>query len=417
MEIAVAILNITVIFLIAYWAQKKYVPASFKLYWSALLLKVISAILLGLLYKFYYIGGDTWTFFARATDLSALAKEDFSQYLKIFFSSYDTSTVGHLLYVHDRSAVFNKLLSILCLITQDNYWVSSAYMALFSFFAAWFLYVQVINYLNNSKIAAAFALFFFPSIVFWSSGLLKESLALSGLYFLTAVFLKFIHRTKISWVEWGLVLISLVFCWWLKYYWTALFLVVLITSVISAYLKNKKSLTKLQFNLLWLFLFLLICSVASFAHPNFFPNRLVEVLVSNHNQFVKISRPENLIHYYQLQPTWWSALYNSPLALFSGLFRPFFWEASNSLSLVYAVENFILLLLTLSFVVSSKSMTRRTWLLPILTYCFLLCILLALSTPNFGTLSRYRIGFLPFLVFALMYCNPLIYYLKKKISN
>jgi hypothetical protein len=413
MEIAISVLNVTVIFLIAYGAQKKYASLSSKLYWSALLLKVISAIILGLLYKFYYTGGDTWTFFMKATDLSALAKEDFSQYLKIFFSSYDASTVEHLLYVHDRSTVFNKLLSILCLITQDSYWVSSAYIALFSFFASWFLYAQVINYLNDSKISAALALFFFPSAVFWSSGLLKESLALSGLYFLTAIFLKFIRHAKISWMEWSLVLTSLVFCWWLKYYWTALFLVVLITSVISIFIKNKSNLTNLQFNLLWLFLFFLICLTASFAHPNFYPNRLVEVLVSNHHQFVKISRSESLIHYYQLQPTWWSALSNSPWALFSGLFRPFFWEASNSLSLVYAVENFVLLLLTLSFVVSSKSMTRRTWLLPILTYCFLLCILLALSTPNFGTLSRYRIGFLPFLVFALAYRNPLIDYFGK----
>jgi hypothetical protein len=38
----------------------------------------------------------------------------------------------------------------------------------------------------------------------------------------------------------------------------------------------------------------------------------------------------------------------------------------------------------------------------------LLAIFLALSTPNFGTLSRYKIGFFPFLVFLTLYKNPLL---------
>jgi hypothetical protein len=56
-------------------------------------------------------------------------------------------------------------------------------------------------------------------------------------------------------------------------------------------------------------------------------------------------------------------------------------------------------------------------LLPILIYCFVLCILLAISTPNFGTLSRYRIGFLPFFVFVLTYRNQVIEYLKESFLS
>ncbi len=424
MEIALGIFNSIIIFLVAFWVQKKYASRSVKLYWSALFLKIIAAISLGLLYKFHYSGGDTWTFFNEATKLSALARFDFAEYLKVFFSNHDPSTVGNVLYVHDRSALFIKFISIFCLVSLNSYWICATYFALVSFFSTWFLYKQAVYFLHDSAKAAAVALFFFPSVVFWGSGLLKESLALSGIYFITAIFLKFAYRSKIIWTEWLLALLFMIITWWLKYYWAAIFFVVILTSVIVILIRRRVPLTKGRIVLAWLFFFLLICVLASFAHPNFYLERFLGVLVSNHDQFVAISDPENTIGYYNLQPKLWSVLLNSPWALLSGLFRPLFFDATDILSLPYSIENFVLLLLTISFLFSYKwdwwkpksdrfkrSEIYTLWLLPILIYCALLCILLSISTPNFGTLSRYRIGFLPFLVFALAYRNPLINYL------
>jgi hypothetical protein len=424
MEVAIGIINIVLILSLAFWVQKKYAPRSVKLYWFALFLKVAAAISLGLLYKFHYSGGDTWTFFNEAVKLSALARLDFIEYLKVFFSNHDPSTVENVLYVHDRSALFIKLISVFCLVSQDSYWICSIYFAVISFFGTWFLYRQVVRFLSDSANAAAFALFFFPSVVLWGSGLMKESVALSGIYFLTAIFLKFACSSKISWIEWLLVLLAMILTWWLKYYWAAIFFVVILTSVLMILIRRRVSLTNGRIVLVWLFLFFLICAGASFAHPNFYMERFLGVLVSSHDQFIAISYPENIIGYYNLQPKLWSVFLNSPWALLSGLFRPLFLDATDILSLPYSIENFVLLLLTISFLFSYKwdwwkpksdrfkrSEIYTLWLLPILIYCALLCIFLSISTPNFGTLSRYRIGFLPFLVFALAYRNPLINYL------
>ncbi len=41
-------------------------------------------------------------------------------------------------------------------------------------------------------------------------------------------------------------------------------------------------------------------------------------------------------------------------------------------------------------------------LLALLLYTVLLATLLALSSPNFGTLLRYKVGFLPFLAYLLL---------------
>jgi hypothetical protein len=49
----------------------------------------------------------------------------------------------------------------------------------------------------------------------------------------------------------------------------------------------------------------------------------------------------------------------------------------------------------------------------VITYSVLLCIFLALSTPNFGTLIRYRVGFLPFLLVLICRQSFLVRFLSK----
>jgi hypothetical protein len=38
----------------------------------------------------------------------------------------------------------------------------------------------------------------------------------------------------------------------------------------------------------------------------------------------------------------------------------------------------------------------------LMTYIFFLCIFIGLSTPNFGTLSRYRVGYEPYFVLLIL---------------
>jgi hypothetical protein len=419
MKAAIAIFHVIFLSALFFWVQRKWASQNKLLFWSALIFKMACAISIGLLYRFYYSSGDTWVFFREATNLATLAKVNFAEYINVFFSNQDTSTVHHILYVHDRSAIFIKLLSIFCLLSFNSYLICAIYFSFFSFLASWFLYRQVVALEVNSAKAAALALFFFPSIVFWSAGLMKETMALSSVYFILAIFLKAANRIKIHWIEWLTFLVSMALGWWLKYYWAALLLIVLFTSWWLILLMRRKPLAPKKFIFTWLGLFFLIAIAASFAHPNFYIHRWADVLVSNNYQFMLVSHPNNVINYYQLQPTWWSILQNSPWALFSGFFRPFSWEATNLLSVFYSIENLVLLFLAASFlfhwIANPQSLRFKTWMVPLFVYCVLLCILLSISTPNFGTLSRYRVGFLPAFVFVLLYRNPLFDYLSDRL--
>ena len=163
-------------------------------------------------------------------------------------------------------------------------------------------------------------------------------------------------------------------------------------------------------------LFLVVCFGVTLIHPNFYLERFLQVLASNYHEFIQLSSPGNLVHY-DLQPTWWSVIYNSPLAISSGLFRPFIWEASNVLQVIVSIENLFVLTLTLAALFrlpSLKSSSYRLLIFSSIVYILILCLFLALSTPNFGTLARYKVGFQPFLIFILLADSPVLRWLELK---
>jgi hypothetical protein len=409
-------IHIPLILGLVYWFQKKYAPELGKFYWIVFFIKCMAAVSLGLVYRYYYSTGDTWTYFEQAVQLSDLAHTDFNKYLQALFTNQDTSTVTHILYFHDRAFLFVKVVSIFSLITSGNYWLCATYFAVISFFSCWVLYQRAKEWLIGSSKAVALAVFFFPSILFWSSGLLKETLALAALYFLTSVFIKFAFSSKVSWAEWLLVLVSLFIGWSLKYYWMAIFLGVLLPSVVIIAINRVQKLTVVQWRAGWVVLFACTIILATFSHPNFYFERILSVLVASHDQSLLSSPSQSTIHYFNLQPTWSSLVLNSPWAFFSGAFRPLPWEAYNLASFVGSIENMVIVILTISFLISFRK-TPTEFLVPIVVYAITLCVFLAISTPSLGTLSRYRVGFLPFFVFALAYRNTILEIRRFKTQN
>lgn len=415
MKLALLVINLTAIIGLAAGFQRAFAASSQKLYWCVFFIKWLAAVTLGLVYIYYYPSGDTWTYFEEAKELSMLAKSDFCQYWQLLLTNNDTSTVSHFLYVHDRSFLFVKFVSFLNLVSGDSYWITASYLSMVSFFSSWFLFGQLKRFIPDSTPAAALAILFFPSILFWSSGILKETLAVAALYFLTAILIKLLNAAKVSVAQWVLVLLSLWIGWSMKYYWLGIYGCAWFSSLIIGMLTRERKIPKGKLLLSWFSLFLVFVLVASFFHPNFRIERIITVIASNHDQFVSQSPHEDFIHFYNLQPTWSSMAINSPWAFFSGTFRPLPFEATNLPSLVSSLENLFSCVLAFSFLLYGRK-TISSFTFPVVIFAATLCVFLALSTPNFGTLSRYRVGFLPFLIFVFSYRNPLLYYLTKRIS-
>ena len=97
----------------------------------------------------------------------------------------------------------------------------------------------------------------------------------------------------------------------------------------------------------------------------------------------------------------------APLALFAALFRPVIFEARNLLMLANALETTLLTLL-LARIVFTRDLSRvRRQIMddPFLVFCMVFVLALGvavgLASTNLGTLSRYRAPILPFLALML----------------
>jgi len=374
----------------------------------AFISKAAGAIFLGYYYLHFAPANDTWSFFQMGCEVADLARKDVSAYINFVFTSQYTATVTHWLYFEDRTSAMVKFISFFCWMGGNNYWISALYFSLISFFASWYLYSQIRNMKEEYANAAALALFFIPSVVFWGSGIVKETLALAGILYLTALFVRWASGARFNWWHGVLIIPALFFTWVFKYYWLAVFMAVLIPTVILIFVAQKKTLSAWQWIRSWSVIFIVLVAIVSLAHPNFYIGRILLVVVANHDKYVELSSPDNVIQYSNLQPTVASVLQNSPMALVSGLFRPFVWEAKNTSALIASFETLIILLLSISFLLSLRKKINIPFIFPLLVYSATLCIFLALSTPNFGTLSRYRIGFLPFFMFIIWQGNPFI---------
>lgn len=397
-----AAINIVFLALICFWIWKRDTQPLHKLFWPALLVKCMGGIALGVIYSTYYDPSDTFIFFKLASDQADIARNDFSAWLKILFAKEDGFFLGEY-----RTVFFSKITSVLALLTGNNYWVSSLYYSLLSFFGAWYLSNTIARLFPGIKAAAVLAFLFFPSVVFWSSGIIKESIAMAALFFLAALFFKLWAKERISILSIVVAVLGIIVIFKLKYYYLAAFLPVTLSALIVKRVSGKFNLTKPVY-IIGIFVVVLAIGFAAVTmlHPNFSPAKVLHVITFNNKVFMDVCSPEDVIHYCQLEPTWGSMLINAPWALISGLYRPFVWEANTVFKFITGLENLVLLIMTVLSLRYAKDLFRSSeclLILAVLLYCSILSIFLSLSTPNFGTLARYGAGYLPF--FALIVFN------------
>lgn len=410
MRLAALAINTLLLGWIAYQVSKTS-KGLINLYWPALAVKLIGGIAIGLVYGLYYQTGDTLIYFRDASELSALYRHDATAYFRFLWDeNSNPAQLSNLTFQVPRALFLVKIASVFSILSYDNYWVSAAYFSLFSFLGSWFLVRKISLFFPQFTGAAAVAFLFFPSVVFWSSGLIKESLAMAAVFYLSGIFLNLWYQKKIKILDWILVILSTWIVWQLKYYFAAVFFAVSVNSLFYKSLLNRiiKPKSFRSEIVIWMITFIVPFMIATQVHPNFYPERLLEVLVENYKAFYAVSAPEDLIHFRSLEPTLWSVLLNAPWALVSGLFRPFLWEAGTLFQFLVSIENLLLLAGTAASLYSVKRIIKapeRMLIFSCFVYILWLCVFITLSTPNFGTLSRYRVGYIPYFAF-LIFCSP-----------
>jgi len=416
-----------------FWNKAK--TSNLKAYFGlGLTFKILAGWALGAIYLHFYsypnpnypiserlfFSGDTWSYFAHGQMVIELAQRDFETYLNWLFqkdyhiyeyilrSGYDTNS---------RAVFMYRITHIFNFLTNNNYWLISTYFSLFSFFGLWKCANTLAKIFPKTKEALALSFFFIPSVVFWSSSILKETILVGCLGLVLAIFFHLIHKlltqkNKFLLVFKQLISIFILFILlWIilkiKYYYFAVLVPTLFAYTLTYWIKQRFLIKNYFQVLMFLGILGMLLGVASQVHINLHLNRFLGVIVRNNAFLIELSKSENIIFYSDLSPEIQSFIKNTPHAFIGAFLRPFPWESGGLLKLPARLENLFLYGLTFMnirlFLKNEKWNLKNELLLltTASTFIFILGILMALATPNIGTLIRYKVGFLPFLVYML----------------
>ena len=400
--IAIALNIVFLGFLIWYGHRSIGSGVIIRYYYPAVFLKLIAGWALGLIYLFYYPGGDTWNHFQNAGFLGDFSFQSYQNFSDVFIFSDYGQVEGFIYDNQPRSAFFCKTIALVNLLTGENYWLTSIYFSLFSFSGLWYLATRYLQ-LSGYKIWVSISLLFFPSLLFWSAGIMKESIAIGAMCFAIGLVLDFVILNRRSWYKlliFGL-LVYLIFL--VKYYYAALLGAVVFALVIAEFIPNIGKKWKIQLAV-WFLLVAGSILMFTWIHPNLSLSAIINVIVSNHDAYVGLSDTKHIINFNNLEPNWLSVTANVPKAWFFGLFAPLTMFSHSIFSALVTIENWLLLVLAVTSVLAFKlpdARTERLLLFAALTFISLLAVLLALSTPNLGTLARYKIGLMPVLLYLI----------------
>ena len=377
---------------------------------TGLLLKITAGLALGLIYKYHYQGGDTFQYFREAETIAQYLLDHPAQFFYIYLKTSELSELANQIIFHEqaRALLFAKIISFFYLFSGGNYWIVSAFLSFINFICIHFFVTELNRKFDGLKKAASISFYFLPTFVFWTSGLLKESLAIGALATAVALVIKFTRTQKYAYFPyWFYLFISFALLWELKYFYAAIAIPLLIAILLFDFIGRWKKVHPGFILLMFLVGILLVSNL----HYNLGFSRVLHVIYENY--LLGLSSTENhAIHYYNLDGCLLGFLMNLPLALFNGLFRPTFFDVSNLLQFAVATENLMaFILLIIAFWKSRFRISiSNSFVIATLIYVISLAVFLAFATPNFGTLSRYKVGYWPFFVLLVL----ILYFLKQK---
>ena len=377
-----------------------------KIYWPLLILKLIAGILLGLLYHYYYGGGDTIAYFEKATELAQLPWSDF--WVTITSQPISSQPV--------RAIYFERMVGAVLFITQANYWIASLYFSFLSFLGALYFVIQVAKFRASHLTSAVLTFLVFPSVVFWSSGIMKESMAFAGLMVLAALYLKIINE-QFKWVDVAGLLVSAFVLGLLKSYILIVAIPVFLLLIQDYYFKNyyENPLgTGTRLAVIGVVVLPASYFIFSFLFPNFHWNNLFnDIEISRQNIYQNSYRSLNVYSFTELGV--FTPVVNFFHYLFSGIFRPQLFESWEFPVWLAAVENFVIMTLVGWKVYTIRLKLNLVTLEGFMVFAYILFLawMLAYSLPNLGTISRMKVYYMPFFMFVVMKDHPVLNHLQK----
>jgi len=389
---------------------------------KGLLAKLIGAIAVCLIYIFYYKGGDTIGYFESSILVTKLAAYDFQTYLKIMAGDLSLDNLYVMIlnklccpdyYKDPQSFSVVRAVSPFAFLGSFSYLSTSLIFSYLSYSGIWRLFLVFNGLYPNMERKFAIAILYMPSLIFWGSGILKDTITFSAAcWFTYGIYNTFIKKEKRFSSITLLIFSSLALINVKPYIFVALLPGAAIWLSFSRISSVKNAFVKITIAPLILILaFFGTTSImgalgGSLGSYNSVKSALDKAVITK-NDLTREAYGKNSFDIGTYDASVTGILSKFPEAVMAGLFRPFLWDVSNPVMLISAIENTFLILLTLRVLLKVGPINFFSLIFkePLLIFSFAFAIFFSfsvgLTTANFGALVRYKIPALPFYLCTL----------------
>ena len=415
-----------IVYLVAYMLRPLFTDrVTHKYFLPGLSVKIIGAIAVGIIYQFYYGGGrpsgDTFNYFANAAIIHEAFGESADTGLKLLFANGEYTPdifqyASRMYWFRSPTEYFViRVIAVLGLLTFHTYSAIAVLFAVLSFSGVWALFRTFYNMFPALHQKLAMAILFLPSVVFWGSGILKDSITLGALGWATWAIVRIFFARKGVPLATIILLLALYTIYAVKIYIVLCFLPAALLWVFLANIDRVQSVVIRALVTPVILLTVIILSyfaVLEIGKDNsrYSVDKLSETAEITARYLTYVGESQGGSVYtlgddFDFSPL--GMLRKFPLAVNVTLFRPYLWEAYNPVMLLSALESFFTLLLTIYiiFQVGIRRLFSYLASKPIVVFCLLFAIAFSfsvgISTYNFGSLVRYKIPMFPFYLSGL----------------
>ena len=426
-DLIVTPIYLLLLYALAYWIRPKVTNRDTRKYFiPGLTVKFVGAIALGLVYQFYYEGGDTLNYYnlgakwiweafldspTKAISLITAGAEhptDAFEYASriIFFGDLPSYSIV-------------RVAGLLAIFTLNSYYAISVCFAAISFSGTWALFYALDKYSPWVGKWTALAVLFIPSVFFWGSGILKDTLTFASLGFFIYSLLEIVKWKRVTLLNFTILLGSTYVLYPIKICIAISLIPGAVLFVYFFYFSRVVKSTVMRILLTPILIVGVLYSMYFAALKLGEDNRKYSL-----DSMIETARVSAEWLYYVSQVEGGSG-YSlgdddfSPPGLVRkfvpgvlvSLFRPYIWEVRNPVMLLTSLESIALFGLFSYVVLRVGPLPFLQGLLkdPLISFFIIFtvvfCFAIGVSTFNFGSLARYRIPVIPLFAYSLFFIH------------
>jgi hypothetical protein len=413
------LLWLTIILITASWIKTKN---SNKIHYTYFMRNLYFKLGFSFIFAFYYIffihGGDTLAFFDTSRVLTNLLLKH-PEYFLQEWSTYSTNEgyINHFTpetgfppgwIAREPEGYFvSKMFSIVNLFTGSSYFATTVLSAFITSLASFKLYDFIVSFgIHNYKKLAIYFLFI-PSLSFWCTGISKDALIVVCLYYLIpTIYNLFTGKSKIK--LWNILVI--LFLGWILLNIRSFMIAAIAVPFIFAF--NVQFAKRVFSNKFMRGLTRAVVIILGFVFVGFY--------FSGETAQKYLKEAEITQQDFKTNKTYTGAKYDLgevnytptgllkalPLSIFTGIYRPFPWEALSPGLIINGIECLILVYLSFMFIFrklgKKLSIIRNSDILTFAIYFVLIfAFMTGFTSMIFGILVRLRAPLLPFFLLIL----------------